>query len=127
WRLIAATGGHVSIAAPIEMQMNHGVPPLQQALDHGIRPSLSVDVETEMPGELFTQMRTAFALQRMLALERQRSGGEPAALLTVRDVIELATIQGAKANQLDHKIGTLTPGKEADVIVLRADAINVLP
>ena len=46
WRLIADTGGHVSIAGPIEMQMSHGVPPFQQALDHGIRPSLSVDVET---------------------------------------------------------------------------------
>jgi 5-methylthioadenosine/S-adenosylhomocysteine deaminase len=128
WRLIADTGGHVSIAGPIEMQMSHGVPPFQEALDHGIRPSLSVDVETEMPGELFTQMRTAFGLQRMLALEKQRLGQTPVpALLTVRDVIELATIQGAKANQLDHKIGTLTPGKEADIILLRANTINVLP
>jgi 5-methylthioadenosine/S-adenosylhomocysteine deaminase len=128
WTSIADTGGHVSIAGPIEMQMNHGVPPYQQALDHGIRPSLSVDVETQMPGELFTQMRAAFALQRMQALEKQRRGESPVpALLTVRDVIEFATIQGAKANKLDRKIGTLTPGKEADVIVLRADAINVLP
>jgi cytosine/adenosine deaminase-related metal-dependent hydrolase len=73
-------------------------------------------------------MRTAFGLQRMLALEKQRRGETPVpTLLTVRDVIELATIQGAKANQLDHKIGTLTPGKEADVILLRTDTINVLP
>ena len=127
WRMIADTGGHVSIAGPIEMQMNHGVPPFQQALDHGIRPSLSVDVETEMPGELFTQMRTAFGLQRMLALEKQRRGEPAPALLRVRDVIEFATIQGARANQLDHKIGTLTPGKEADIILLRMNAINVLP
>ena len=128
WRLIADTGGHVSIAGPIEMQMSHGVPPFQQALDHGIRPSLSVDVETQMPGDLFTQMRSAFALQRMLALERQRLGQTPVpALLTVREVVELATIQGARANQLDAKIGTLTPGKEADVILLRANTINVLP
>jgi cytosine/adenosine deaminase-related metal-dependent hydrolase len=128
WRAIADTGGHVSIAGPIEMQMNHGVPPFQQALDHGIRPSLSVDVETEMPGDMFTQMRTAFGLQRMLALERQRAGASsPPALLSVRDVIEFATLAGAKANKLDRKIGTLTPGKEADVIMLRADAINVLP
>ena len=112
WRLIADTGGHVSIAGPIEMQMSHGVPPFQQALDHGIRPSLSVDVETQMPGELFTQMRSAFALQRMLALEKQRRGRTPVpALLTVREVIELATIHGARANQLEPKIGTLTPGR----------------
>jgi cytosine/adenosine deaminase-related metal-dependent hydrolase len=128
WRRIADTGGHVSIAGPIEMQMNHGIPPFQQALDHGIRPTLSVDVETQMPGELFTQMRTAFALQRMLALEQQRGGASPAPeLLTVRDVIEFATIEGARANQLDHKIGTLTPGKDADIIMLRTNTINVLP
>lgn len=129
WQLIADTGGHVSIAAPIEMQMGHGVPPLQQALAHGVRPSLSVDVETEMPGEMFTQMRTAFGLQRMLALERRRAGGAPGTpqLLTVRDVVEFATVRGAAANQLEHKIGTLTPGKEADVIMLRTDTINVLP
>jgi cytosine/adenosine deaminase-related metal-dependent hydrolase len=126
WQRIADTGGHVSISGPIEMQMNHGVPPFHEALAHGIRPSLSVDVETQMPGDLFTQMRTAFGLQRMLALERAQRGAS-AALLTVRDVIELATIQGAKANQLEHKVGTLTPGKDADVIALRADAINVLP
>jgi 5-methylthioadenosine/S-adenosylhomocysteine deaminase len=128
WRMIADSGGHVSIAGPIEMQMNHGIPPVQQALDHGIRPSLSVDVETEQPSDLFTQMRAIFGLQRMLALERQRSsGGEVPALLSVRDVVEFATRRGAIANQLDAKTGSLTPGKEADVILLRADSINVLP
>lgn len=128
WRRIADSGGHVSIAAPIEMQMNHGVPPVQQALDHGIRPSLSVDVETGMPGDMFTQMRTVFGLQRMLALERQRAGDADALeLLSVRDVIEFATRRGAIANGLDAKVGTLTPGKQADIVMLRMDAINVLP
>jgi 5-methylthioadenosine/S-adenosylhomocysteine deaminase len=53
--MIADTGGNVSIACPIEMEMGHGVPPIQQALDHGIRPSLSAHVETEIPSEFFTQ------------------------------------------------------------------------
>ena len=128
WQLIADTGGHVSIAAPIEMEMGHGIPPIQQALDHGIRPSLSLDVETEMPGDFFTQMRTVFTLQRMQALARERAGdANPPALLTVRDVIELATIQGAIDNSLESKIGTLTPGKQADIIMLRMNAINVMP
>jgi cytosine/adenosine deaminase-related metal-dependent hydrolase len=128
WTRIRDSGGHLSIAAPIEMEMGHGIPPIQPALDHGIRPSLSVDVETQMPSDFFTQMRTVFTLQRMQALARQRAG-DPAAprLLNVREVIEFATIAGARANRLDAKIGTLTPGKEADVILLRMDAINVLP
>jgi len=125
---VAGTGGHVSIAAPIEMEMGHGIPPVQQCLDHGIRPSLSVDVETQMPADFFTQMRTVFTLQRMQALARQRSGEtNPPQLLTVKEVVEFATIAGARANRLDAKVGTLTPGKEADIVMLRMDAINVLP
>lgn len=128
WQMIVNTGGNVSIACPIEMEMGHGVPPIQQALDHGIRPSLSADVETEIPSEFFAQMRAVFTLQRMLLLARQRAGEQNLPpLLTVREVIELATIEGARDNRLDRKIGTLTPGKEADIIMLRMDQINVMP
>jgi cytosine/adenosine deaminase-related metal-dependent hydrolase len=128
WQLIRSSGANVSIACPIEMEMGHGVPPIQEALDHGIRPSLSTDVETEMPGEFFTQMRSVFTLQRMLVLARQRAGEQNLPkLLTAREVVEFATIEGAKDNRLDQKIGTLAPGKEADVIMLRTDQINVLP
>src|SRR5688572_1532582 len=128
WKMVADSGGHVSISCPIEMEMGHGIPPIQPALDHKLAPSLSVDVETQMPGDLFTQMRAVFTLQRMQALARQRANDKAApALLTVREVIGFATINGARANHLDRKVGTLTPGKDADVIVLRADAINVAP
>jgi cytosine/adenosine deaminase-related metal-dependent hydrolase len=128
WQLVARTGASVSIACPIEMEMGHGVPAIQQALDHGIRPSLSTDVETEMPGDFFTQMRSVFTLQRMLLLARQRAGeANLPKMLTVREVIEFATIEGAKDNRLDNKVGTLTPGKEADIIMLRMDQINVMP
>jgi 5-methylthioadenosine/S-adenosylhomocysteine deaminase len=72
--MIADTGGDVSIACPIEMEMGHGVPPIPQALNHGIRPSLSADVEAEIPSEFFTQMRAVFTLQRTLLLARQRAG-----------------------------------------------------
>jgi cytosine/adenosine deaminase-related metal-dependent hydrolase len=128
WQMIVNTGGNVSIACPIEMEMGHGVPPIQQALDHSIRPSLSADVETEIPSDFFAQMRAVFTLQRMLLLARQRAGEQNLPnLLTVREVIEFATIEGAKDNRLDGRIGTLTPGKEADIIMLRMDEINVMP
>jgi 5-methylthioadenosine/S-adenosylhomocysteine deaminase len=110
------------------MEMGNGIPAIQQALDHGIRPSLSVDVETEMPGDLFTQMRSVFTLQRMQRLARERAGEKNLpALLTAREVVEFATIEGAKDNALEKKVGTLTPGKEADIIMLRTDQINVMP
>ncbi len=128
WRLIADTGGRVSVAAPIEMEMGHGVPPFQQTLDHKIPLSLSNDVETEIPTEFFTQMRTAFFLQRMMIFSRERAGEKNAPpLMTVKQVVEIATLGGATVNHLDKKVGSLTPGKEADIIMLAADAINVMP
>jgi cytosine/adenosine deaminase-related metal-dependent hydrolase len=128
WKRIADTGGKVSIATAIEMQMRHGMPPIQTALDHGIRPSLSVDVETNMAADMFTVMRSTFTLQRTLLNERALAGEQNLPpLLTCRDVLEMATIEGARVSHLDHKVGTLTPGKEADIILLRTDAINVMP
>jgi 5-methylthioadenosine/S-adenosylhomocysteine deaminase len=128
WKRIRDTGGKVSIAPAIEMQMRHGMPPFQTALDHGIRPSLSVDVECNMTADMFSIMRTAFTLQR--ALVNQRAVAEEKnlpPLLTCRDTIELATIEGARVAHLDRKIGTLTPGKEADIIMLATDRVNVFP
>jgi cytosine/adenosine deaminase-related metal-dependent hydrolase len=127
-QMIADSGGSISLACPIEMQMGHGMPPIQRCLDRGLRPSLSVDVETTMCGDLFAQMRSVLTLQRAMINEKRLKGQENLPdMLTSRDVIEFATIQGARANGLDSKIGTLTPGKEADVIMLRTDRINVLP
>jgi 5-methylthioadenosine/S-adenosylhomocysteine deaminase len=128
WQLAARVGVHISIASPIEMEMGHGIPAIQGALDHGIRPSLSVDVETEMPGDFFTQMRSVFTLQRMQRLARERAGEKNLPnLLTVREVVEFATINGARDTALERKTGSLTPGKEADIVMLRTDQINVMP
>ena len=128
WKLVADTGGGVSIAAPIEMQMGHGVPPFQQALDHGVPLGLGNDVETSVSAEFFGQMRMALALQRMLAHERARRGEpRPPRLLTVREVLAMATIGGARVNHLAGRTGSLTPGKQADVVVLDPGTIGVLP
>lgn len=122
------TGGHISLAVPIEMTMRHGTPPLQQALDHGIRPSLSSDVETTMSSDMFSQMRAAFTLQRMLINERAIKGEkELPALLTAKDVIAMATIEGARCNGVEARTGSLTPGKEADIVMLRTNTPNVMP
>ena len=132
WEIVRDRGAHVSIANLIEMQMRHGMPPLQQALNHGILPSLSPDVETNMTTDPFSLMRGAFCLQRGLAndlaFKESNPGNLPVPqLVTSRQVIEMATIAGAAANRVLHKVGTLTPGKEADIIVLDARNINTWP
>jgi cytosine/adenosine deaminase-related metal-dependent hydrolase len=128
WRLLKDSGARISIAAPIEMAMGHGLPPIQAALDAGIRPSLSSDVDATMAQDPFTLMRTTFTLQRLLLLQRARTGEQNLPpLLTCRDVLEFATIEGARCAGLEDKIGTLTPGKEADIVLLAADRLNVWP
>jgi cytosine/adenosine deaminase-related metal-dependent hydrolase len=81
-----------------------------------------------MTADMFSIMRATFTLQRALVNERSLAGEQNLPpLVTCREVIEMATIAGARAAHLDHKIGTLSPGKEADVIMLATDRINVFP
>jgi 5-methylthioadenosine/S-adenosylhomocysteine deaminase len=132
WQLIAEAGAHCSIANIIEMQMRHGMPPFQLALNHGVLPSLSPDVDTNMTTDPFSLMRGAFCLQRALANDLGHAISNPDGLavpqlVTARQVIEMATIAGAAGSGLLHKVGTLTPGKEADIVVLDARNINVWP
>jgi 5-methylthioadenosine/S-adenosylhomocysteine deaminase len=129
FKLIADTGGKVSIAPTVEMIMGHGTPPTAKALEHGLRPSLSIDVVTTVPGDMFTQMRFLFAQDRLLAHEAAFAAGseEEPQLLSSREVLEFATIEGARVCGLEDRTGSLTPGKQADVVVLRCDHTNTYP
>ena len=130
YALIKSTGCHVSLATAIEMQMQHGMPPIQQARDHGILPSLSSDTEANMTADMFSIMRATFCLQRALMNERAIQENDPslmAKLVTCDEVLQMGTIAGAKAAHVGDKVGTLTPGKEADILVLDATMINCFP
>lgn len=128
WKAAADAGAHISLSVPIEMTMRHGMPPIQKALDLGMQPSLSSDVECTMTADPFTQMRSAMTLQRAFVNERALSGDSDLPdMVTSRDAIRFATIEGAKGLKLDLKIGSLTPGKDADILLLDASAINVAP
>jgi cytosine/adenosine deaminase-related metal-dependent hydrolase len=127
WRHVADAGAHVSLAVPIEMHMRHGTPPLQKALDLGLGVSLSTDVECTMTADFFTQMRGLITLQRMAVNEKALAGEDYPDLMQCIDAIRHATIEGARGLRLDRKTGSLTPGKEADIILLDAEAINVAP
>ncbi|QJQ96970.1 amidohydrolase family protein [Halomonas sp. PA5] len=128
WRAVRDAGAHVSLAVPIEMTMRHGTPPLMKTSELGILPSLSSDVECTMTADFFTQMRSTLTLQRMFVNELALQGEEERpSLLTPREVIRYATMGGAKGLRLEHKVGSLTPGKEADILLLDAEAINVAP
>ncbi len=77
---------------------------------------------------MFTQMRLGLAAQRSRLTQRKEQGEkELPRFLTARDALEFATIEGASANGLDGKVGSLSPGKQADLVLLRKDRINVMP
>jgi 5-methylthioadenosine/S-adenosylhomocysteine deaminase len=127
WKAAADAGAHVTLAVPIEMQMRHGTPPIQKALDLGMSLSLSTDVECTMTADMFTQMRGVMTLQRMFANELALQGKDYPKLMSVTEALKLATIGGAKGLKIDGKTGSLTPDKDADIILLDATALNVAP
>jgi len=128
WDMIKGIGGRISMSPPLEMAMAHGMPAVQDALDRGIRPSLSSDHGTTVGQDMFSLMRTTFDLQRLRILQRKRTGEQNLpALLTPRDTLEFATVQGARCANIDGKVGSLTPGKEADLLMLKAERFDVWP
>jgi len=128
WKLIKDSGGHVSLCTTIDMTMGHGTPTIQEALDHGFRPSLSSDHAVSITPDFFSLMRSTFAFQRLQVLQRARKGEQNLPpLLNCRDLLEFATIEGARCANIHAKVGTLTPGKEADIVMLRTDRLDVWP
>jgi len=129
WRMLADSGGTVSVAPQVETQMGHGWPPVMKAIEHGLRPSLSIDVVTTVPGDMFTQIRAAFGAERarLNADCWHANMPVPDTMLTARQMLEIATLNGAHVAGLEGRTGSLTPGKRADVVAIDTTALNVAP
>jgi len=122
--IIADTGGTVSIASDVEIEMHMGFPAAGRMVAHGIRPSLSLDVVVTTAGDMFGAMRTTLQIER--ALQYQPDEFRRAALSTA-DVFDFATLQGARTLGMDHLIGSLTPGKRADLVLLDTRNLALTP
>jgi cytosine/adenosine deaminase-related metal-dependent hydrolase len=129
WQLIADSRGTVSIAPQVEMQMGHGWPPVAKSLEFGLRPSLSIDVVTTVPGDMFTQMRCVFAGERdrVNRASWEADTPVPSSMLKARDILKMATINGAYTAGLEDRTGSLTPGKQADVVVVSGRDVATAP
>jgi 5-methylthioadenosine/S-adenosylhomocysteine deaminase len=128
-RLIADTGGHASISPRVEMQMGHGYPATGRLRAAGVAPSLSIDVVSGVGGSLFAEMRGTLEAERGWQHHAALSRDEALQELTIstRDVVSMATIEGARTLGLEDRIGSLTPGKQADIILLDTDRPNLSP
>ena len=130
WQIFLDSGANINVCPRSDAQyaLGEGVCALQHAWDHGIKPGFSVDNETSYSTDMFMEMRVALYVQRAVAQNRKFSGDQnPPKPLMVRDVLHCATMAGAHCAGLDDKIGSLTPGKEADLLMIRTDDINLYP
>jgi len=113
---------HASVAHnPLSnMRLASGImryPDIQAA---GIRIGLGLDGGTNDTTDMFNNMRVAVGLQRAKSLNAL---GTP----TIREVLRAATLGGAEVLDMESQIGSLTPGKQADVIVIDPRTINFAP
>jgi 5-methylthioadenosine/S-adenosylhomocysteine deaminase len=130
WQNLKASGATINVCPRSDSQygLGEGFPAFQKALDHGMKPGFSIDNETSYGTDMFMEMRVAFHIQRAVATSRKLAGdANPPAAVSVRDVLECATVNGAACAGLSDKIGTLAPGKEADIVMIKTDAINLYP
>src|SRR5262245_2323708 len=132
WALVRDSGGNVSFAPQIELQMGHGWAPGVTALEHNVPVGLSSDVATTASSDQFTQMHAIFASERARkhqeAWDANLDGLEASpGLISSRQVLSWATQGGAEVAGLADRVGSLTPGKKADVVIIDGSAVNVAP
>lgn len=129
WRAIGDTGTTISLAPTSDAQigLETAIPAIDEALAAGVRPGLSIDVEVALASDMFTQMRALHAIQRMRAVNGAYGTDAIPNRITTRDVLDFATLQGARTNGLDSITGSLTPGKQADLLVVNATDVNTMP
>lgn len=125
---LVSSGARVSLTPAAEMAGGLGSPPIQRLIDHAIRPGLGVDNEQLVPGDIFAQMRALISVQHATLFDLKLAGkaGIPN-LMSTREVIRHATIDGARVSGFGDVTGSLEPGKQADVVVLRTDRPNIYP
>lgn len=128
--IVVDSGASVTVTPEVELQMSHGAPLVGRLRALGARPSLGVDVESNISGDMFTVMRMALQPQRQrdnkAVVEKTGSPTEKLSI-TPREALGWATIDSARAMGLDRRIGSLKPGKQADIILLDARALNLFP
>ncbi|MBT2208791.1 amidohydrolase family protein [Actinomadura sp. NEAU-AAG7] len=126
--MIADSGGTVALAPQHEQALpGIGHTPIDRVRAFAITAGLSTDTETAGAADLFTQMRAALAAHRNQLAEGRSRFADRVGPFTVAEVFAMATQGGADTLGLGDRVGSLTPGKRADVILVRAGDPNLFP
>jgi cytosine/adenosine deaminase-related metal-dependent hydrolase len=115
-RRIADSGGTASVSPLVEAELGIGHPATGRARAAGVPTGLGADTVTSGPGDMFGLMRAAYTLERARGSD-----------VTTRDVLRMATIEGAEVAGLGEVTGSLRAGKQADLVLVRADALATAP
>jgi cytosine/adenosine deaminase-related metal-dependent hydrolase len=113
-----------------EMTQGHGFPVTGRLLARGAAPSLGVDLESVLAGDMLGVARIALGTQRALdnAAERKTTGTmPPTSTIRVRQALEWITVEGARMLGQEGRIGSLAPGKQADIVLIDARAMHLRP
>jgi 5-methylthioadenosine/S-adenosylhomocysteine deaminase len=130
WRLFADAGVNVTVNPRSDALFGFDDDSFayQQAIDHGLTPALGIDLDTAFGSDLFGEMHALFGQQRAaMRYRRFRGEADAPAPISVEAVLRAATIHGARAAGLERSIGSLTPGKQADIIMVRTNGVAVFP
>ena len=123
-------GMSFSAAAESEMSQGHGHPLTGRLRALGRAPSLGVDLESVMSGDMISQARIALGIQRSLdnvAYRAEHGSIPPTSTVSTREALGWITVEGARMLGMQDRIGSLAAGKQADLVVIRADALNMQP
>ena len=125
---IAATGGSASVSTESEQSAGQGYPPTWQLREHGIPVSLSMDTSVWWSGDLFSAMRTTLGADRSREHFEAHARQETVTNCHLRaeEVVDWATRGGSKALGLDSVVGSVEPGKKADLVLIKNDASPVM-
>jgi cytosine/adenosine deaminase-related metal-dependent hydrolase len=121
YQRIAASGASVSVSTESEQSCGQGYPPTWTLRSHDIPVSLSMDTSVWQSGDLFSAMRTTLGADRSREHLEAHAKNETVTNCHLRadQVVEWATLGGAKALGLGDTIGSLEPGKKADVVLIK--------
>jgi 5-methylthioadenosine/S-adenosylhomocysteine deaminase len=130
WELFAAAGVNITVNPRSDALFGFDDESFayQQAIDHGLTPAVGIDLDTAFGSDLFGEMHALFGQQRSaMRYRRFRGEADVPAPITVEAVLQAATVNGARAAGLEGQIGALAPGRQADIIMVRADGVAVFP
>lgn len=128
YQRIAATGGYASVSAESEFNAGQGYPPTWMLRRHSIPVSLSMDTSVWWSGDLFSAMRATLNADRGREHMEAHKQSNTVTLshLRAEQVVNWATLGGAKALGMDSDIGSIVPGKKADLVLIKNDQSPVM-